>query len=427
MTGKVEFHKIKKLKTKKTGNLEVLVVAITPPLPQNSGGAKGIAQTIIPLSNEINYHLLLVGDGSVLSTVNDNIELYEKYFCSITVCKREEPTGNFVKRFCYYFKRSYFELPFLNINFYTDKVIKIIKKIIDANEIKVIEAHTTHVAFVKKFFPEIPSVLLTQNIESDLFWMNEFNDNKWRKLRHPLLSYYAKKSNRNAIKVELENKFSFEYMTFVTNEDMSRVRNCDNKLLLTLGYDINKGIKKQKTNGKYNVLWLGTFDWFPNVEGMRWFIREVYPLFQKRATSFREDIVFHIVGNNPPNDIKRMNSDTFKVYGFVDDIDTILKEADISIAPIVNGGGIKTKVVECMINRIPILGTSAAFIGTDVHHNVSAFIADEPETFATELIRSYLCRENNELISNNAYEIAKTKFDIQRFIEVKKNIYNGLK
>mgnify|MGYP000942619370 CR=1 FL=1 len=407
------------------GLLNVLVVAITPPLPQITGGAKAIAQTIIPLSNEFNYHLLLIGDGSTLNIVNNNINTYKKHFCTITVTKRQlVPKYTFGKLF-YYFERNSNKLPFLQINFYSKQTIQTTRNIINKYKIDLFDLQTTHVAFIKKFFSQIPAVLVSQNIETDLFWMNEHYNDPRKTFNIAIEKYFAKRSNRNAINAELKNKFNIECMTFVTQNDSDRVEGCNNKYVLSLGYHFDKKIKKEN-HKTFNVIWLGGFDWYPNLQAMEWFVDNVYPILIKKYNCCINSINFQIVGRNPSAKILKLNSTNFQVLGFVENINSIISQADLSIAPIVSGGGIKTKVVECMVNKIPVVSTKSGVIGTGLQHNKSCYITNNPEKFADLIIEAY--KNKNKIIemAEVAYKIAQDHFDLNKFIDLKRSIYKKL-
>lgn len=417
------FNKTIYLKQPNPNNINILVTSISAPIPQSTGGARGVAHSILPLSDKYNYHFLLIGGKEVLSEAEKLLKEYKKYFCSLTLVLRREPRGSIFSKISYFNERLKLDLPFVQISFYTQEGVELAKKVIEENNINILEMHTTHVAFFKKFFPEIPSVLVSHNIECDMFLMNQNKKGIFNKL---ILNKIAKKSNRNAIDIELYNKLRIESQAFVTKEDMDRVSNVDKKILLPPSFDFNENIIK-KEHDEFNVIWIGTFDWFANVEAMNWFVEKVYPNFLFLQKVYKaENIRFHIIGVNPPDFLKKLSSDKFKVYGFVEDLNEILSIADLSIAPIISGAGIKVKVVESISNHIPVLGTTKGVIGTGIENNISGYIEDDPYAFAKQIILASQNKKEGQKLAEQAFINGNDVFSTESVLSKKESIYKFL-
>ena len=67
----------------------ILLISITSPLPESTGGARGVAHSVLPLANEYNFHLLIVGNDDLSSGLQTNLEEYRKYFCSVSFSRRD--------------------------------------------------------------------------------------------------------------------------------------------------------------------------------------------------------------------------------------------------------------------------------------------------------------------------------------------------
>ena len=99
-------------------------------------------------------------------------------------------------------------------------------------------------------------------------------------------------------------------------------------------------------------------DFFPNVEGIKWFITRVAP---RIAYDVR------VVGSCCKNPALAGLSLPDNVYleGFVDDLSAYYRGAAFVVAPIFSGSGMKTKTVEAMSYGKSIVGTDEAFVGID--------------------------------------------------------------
>lgn len=108
---------------------------------------------------------------------------------------------------------------------------------------------------------------------------------------------------------------------------------------------------KTKCNGiKVDVLFIGS-NFYPNLHGIKWFINKVLPYVDKTLT---------IIGRN----LSPMNlSPRITLLSNVDDLNEFYNSANIVIAPIFRGAGMKVKIAEAMMYNKIILGTSEAFQG----------------------------------------------------------------
>lgn len=112
-------------------------------------------------------------------------------------------------------------LPFMDASYFSVQAIQSARRIIKEKKIDLLEVHSSHLAFFRKFFPDLPAVLVSHNIESDLFpfWIPGHLKG-WQKAA---VTRIAEISRRNAQRVEIDNAWHFDAMTFISREDMDRV------------------------------------------------------------------------------------------------------------------------------------------------------------------------------------------------------------
>lgn len=110
------------------------------------------------------------------------------------------------------------------------------------------------------------------------------------------------------------------------------------------------------TNEKFTILFIGVA-FFPNVSGITWFIDNVL---------VNIDAELIIIGKGMDDYFKDLKNKKVKVYGYVEDLSNYYYNADVVIAPIFTGGGMKTKIAEAMMYGKTILGTEEAFEGYDL-------------------------------------------------------------
>lgn len=111
------------------------------------------------------------------------------------------------------------------------------------------------------------------------------------------------------------------------------------------------------------ILFNGTLSYAPNLAAVDNIIHSINPLLQK-STSFSYKII--ICGKGLPEShrmIREMEKDNIIFAGFVDDINPYFLATDIFINPVVDGGGIKTKLVESLAYNACVVSSASGAIG----------------------------------------------------------------
>lgn len=131
-----------------------------------------------------------------------------------------------------------------------------------------------------------------------------------------------------------------------------------------------------------SLLFIGTFTHEPNVDGVLWFAREVWP----SVRAARPDTRLRIVGGNPPSAIQALSGNGIEVTGYVPDTLPFLMESWVSVAPLRFGAGMKGKVGEAMAAGLPVVTTSFGAEGIGVVPGVHLFVANGPMEFAESVL-----------------------------------------
>jgi len=166
----------------------------------------------------------------------------------------------------------------------------------------------------------------------------------------------------------------------------------------------------------YRVVSVGSLDWLPNVDGLLWFLDEVWP----SVVEARPDATFHIVGRNPQRALLRRISRSVSVAGSVADIREHAQDAAAFVVPLLAGGGTRLKVLEAMAMRVPIVSTRVGVEGIECVHGQHVLVADAAGDFARQLIalldraelRERLAMEGRQLVERRySWEIIGDALD----------------
>ena len=150
------------------------------------------------------------------------------------------------------------------------------------------------------------------------------------------------------------------------------------------GVDTEYFAPPPQTAAVADLVFLGSMDWLPNIDGMRYFQTSILPLLRRE----RPDCSVTIVGRNPAREILRLAEADPKitVTGTVPDVRPHLWGARISIVPLRIGGGTRLKIYESMAAGIPVVSTTVGAEGLDVSHPENIRIADTPDAFAEQCL-----------------------------------------
>lgn len=131
------------------------------------------------------------------------------------------------------------------------------------------------------------------------------------------------------------------------------------------------------------VVFTGVMDYRPNVEGVLWFAREVWPRVTRDVPGAR----FLVVGSKPTAAVRALDGRAgITVTGFVADTWPYLAGSAACVAPLRIARGVQNKVLEAMACGRPVVATQAALTGLAATDGVDAIAADAPEDMAAALV-----------------------------------------
>jgi glycosyltransferase involved in cell wall biosynthesis len=155
-----------------------------------------------------------------------------------------------------------------------------------------------------------------------------------------------------------------------------------------------------------SLLFVGGFAHSPNVDAVLFFGREVLPLIRQSVPG----VIVTIVGDAPPEEVRRLVSNNVTVAGWVPDVEPYLDSHMVSIAPLRFGSGMKGKVGEAMAHGLPVVVTSVAAEGMDLSDGVTALIADSADEFADAVVRLLGDQPLHDRLSTNGRHAARTRW-----------------
>lgn len=159
------------------------------------------------------------------------------------------------------------------------------------------------------------------------------------------------------------------------------------------------------------IVFSGSMDWFPNEDGMLWFIESMLPHIRARQGG----IGVTIVGRNPSAKLRRIAEENgVHVTGTVDDVRPSVIEAAVYIVPLRVGGGTRLKIFEALAMGKAIVSTTVGAEGLPLEDGKHLVLADTPEAFARQVLQLIDDPELRARLGRAGRELVQARYSWQR-------------
>jgi len=262
-------------------------------------------------------------------------------------------------------------------------------------------------------------VFRPHNIENKIWsQLADEEKNPFRKSYFMVLSKRIKKAEKEIIN-------QFDGVAAIAPNDLAwfKSNGLSKPSILSKPGVLTQNLKAASDIKPMTVLFIGALDWLPNINGLRWYVNEVWPMVLKAVPG----AVFSIAGRNASWNTRRLLKGNNIIYcGEVPSSSGFMNNKSIMIVPLFSGSGIRVKIIEGMSLGKCIVSTSFGAEGIDYVDRQNIFIADTPDDFADcviELLR------NDDLLKQtgqNAIENVRKNYDILASAENLLKFYSSL-
>lgn len=135
--------------------------------------------------------------------------------------------------------------------------------------------------------------------------------------------------------------------------------------------------------GPPTLLFTGSMNYAPNVEGICWFVAEAWPAIRSR----RPDVQLRIVGREPTDAVRRLaEAPGVEVTGAVPDVAPHFSDAHVVVVPLRSGGGTRLKILEAASTGRAIVSTHRGAEGLSVVDDRELVLADQASELASAVL-----------------------------------------
>lgn len=370
--------------------MKILHVTFEPP-SSRSGGGLGIYQTAVSLltqGNEVDYCGPMSESLKELQYVRTYILSNSRNFKGLIASIYHCSTTSYV------------------LDFFRMTTVLI------TNKYDCVVVDSSRYGFVVKYFRDrgIPVIVRVHNIEANYLKV-KFNSNAtFANLVRSFLGRISERiafSNANSLLFLTEEDRLIAKKTFHISQD-SRI------LPICLQ---NHSIRFQKKeSGKLKFLCTGSFWFGPNAEGVKWFLKEVWPRLSERSDLQLELI---IAGSSPSADLFSIVDNLNNVMIFASpsagQMAGLFSKADIFVAPIFVGSGMKVKIAEALSYGLPVVSSQHAAIGYDVAVEEGAVLvcADNCPADWVRKIEKF-CRQKSQSLEDKVLKLFQENYSMSK-------------
>lgn len=269
--------------------------------------------------------------------------------------------------------RSYHIERFVNQAF-EEKLISLLQQ----ERFDVIQLETLYLApylpVIRKF-SSAPVALRAHNVEHEIWERVAANSG-------PVKRWYLNAITPRLKKFEIEHLNQYDLLIGITERDVEHFRRLGLSkpaVVTPIGLDCRDYVPDNRCyHQPLSLAFIGSLDWMPNVEGLKWFLDSVWtPLL---APEF-PDLQFHIAGRNTPSWLRRLRMPGVVVHGEVPEATGFINRHSLLVVPLLSGSGMRAKILEGMALGKAVLSTPVGLEGIPARHREEALFAKTPEDF----------------------------------------------
>jgi len=191
---------------------------------------------------------------------------------------------------------------------------------------------------------------------------------------------------------------------------------------VSFGIDFNKIPYQKEAVAEHALFHIGSMNWIPNIEGVKWFLNEVWP---EVVNSFPK-LKLYLAGRETPDWLKKSDIINVDVVGEVPDAFEFMASKTILIAPLFSGSGIRIKIIESMAMGKAVIATTVGAEGINYTDGEDIFIADTKKSFLKAIKKLYKNPELATSIGQRARELVKHEHNIKETSLQLENFYRRL-
>jgi glycosyltransferase involved in cell wall biosynthesis len=222
---------------------------------------------------------------------------------------------------------------------------------------------------------------------------------------------------------EREIAATWEHVTIVSPVDREAIGDYPRLTVNPNGVDLERFAFSPDGREAATIAFTGNLGYFPNVDAVTWFSREIFPEIRRRVPS----ALFRVAGARPSGAIRALaGKNGVRLDQDVERIEAVLSRATVAVAPMRAGSGQLLKILEAMASGVPVVATPLAAAAFDFASGRELLVAEEPAEFASAVTRLLEDPDEAKAIARRARAAVEERYRWERSVADLERIYSSI-
>jgi glycosyltransferase involved in cell wall biosynthesis len=251
----------------------------------------------------------------------------------------------------------------------------------------------------------LPATLTHHNIESHMMLRRAENST------NPLARSYFR--HEGSLLRSIEQHYARSFAAHITCSELDSIRLRElmpdaHIVVVPNGVDCEFFRSERRQIRPGSLIFVGTMNWYPNVQAMNFFLRDIWPGLKARVP----EVTMDIAGSNPPEPLTQLahSLPDVTVHGYLADIRPLLDSAAIFICPIQDGGGTKLKILDALAMRKCVVAHPIACEGIDVTPGEDVVLASTAQEFIDKITALLGDTSRREALGNAGRRLVESQY-----------------
>ena len=386
--------------------MKILLLCNKPPYPASEGGPMAMNSIITGLLDAGHQVKVMAINSDKYHVKTSDIPEDYKRQTGIELIKVDLSVRPMKAFFNLFTKKSYHVERFISERFKNKLAQLLEKEHFDVVQLEMLYM-TPYVETIRAHSKAM-IVLRAHNVEHKI-WERIAKETKFF-----LKRWYINHLAKTLKEYELNALETVDGIAAITRKDAAFFRKYCSKPIIDIPYGVypEQFTPKYEIEGKPKFYHIGSMNWMPNEEGIRWFIDEILAKTVEKVPNF----VYHLAGRNMPEWLTTLNNPHIEVVGEVPDAKEFVAKHDVAIVPLLSGSGIRIKIIESMAMGKTVITTRVGAEGILYDEDGNIIIA-ENKAKMVEAIRAI--DENPQIavkIGQAARKLVEETYDNRKII-----------
>jgi glycosyltransferase involved in cell wall biosynthesis len=300
----------------------------------------------------------------------------------------------------------------LPVNVQSDRTaagIAAVREALAASRFDVVVFDFVHAAVLRPPRVDAATVCFTHNVEAEIFARHV------KQASNPVTRAVWSSQHAKMLRFERDSLAGFDAVVAVSERDATFFRESfglRSVSTIPTGVDLDYFAWHEPPPADAEhpptAVFTGSMDWAANIDGIRFFLAEVWP----RVLTGRPDARFVIVGRRPPAAlVDQANSlPGVQCTGYVDDVRPYVRGAHVSVIPLRVGGGTRIKAFEAMAMGCPVVSTAIGIEGLDIRPDDHFLLRDDASEIADAVLRLFNDGALRHRLAQQARQCVEARF-----------------